>query len=172
MTLLLTAMMTVMTPMPVAQVSSDMLTDWTGEVTAAHYMLTTEMMEQWRVIDTLARWTPPEFLPAVKEYLAPPAPNIVAPTHTTGVEQWRGLVEAHFQPGDVAWAMRVMACESNGNPYAENPRSTATGLFQFLRGWWSGAWGYPAFDPFNPEANVKAAAWLFYTDGPHHWVCK
>lgn len=100
----------------------------------------------------------------------PPPPRVIS--FPQGVEQWRTLVEAYFQPEDVAWAMRVMACESGGNPYAKNPRSTASGLFQFLRGWWSGSWGYPAFDPFDPEANVKAAAWLYYNGGPQHWVCK
>ena len=89
------------------------------------------------------------------------------------VEQWRTLVETYFQPEHVGWALRVMGCESGGNPNAANPRSSARGLFQFLSGWYTGAWGGTgAFDPYDPEANVRAAAWLFYNGGPSHWVCK
>ena len=93
---------------------------------------------------------------------------------TTGVEQWRGLVSAYFLTENVDRALRVMACESGGNPSAKNPRSTASGLYQFLKGWWSGAWGGTGvFDPFDPEANIRAAAWLSKGGADwSHWVCK
>lgn len=92
-----------------------------------------------------------------------------------GVEQWRTLVEKYFQPADIPWAMRVMACESGGNPLAKNPYSSASGLFQHLARYWEGRSakaGIPGADIFDPESNIKVAAWLFYTGGPQHWVCK
>lgn len=84
---------------------------------------------------------------------------------TTDVERWRDLVETYFLPGDIATALAIMACESGGNPYAENSTSTASGLYQHLWGWWSGSWGLPAFDPFDPEQSIQAAAALRYANG-------
>lgn len=72
--------------------------------------------------------------------------------------------------------MRVMACESGGNPLAKNPRSSASGLFQHLARLWperSVKAGWPGADIFDPEANIAVAAWLYYYGGgPGHWVCK
>ena len=99
------------------------------------------------------------------------------------IEQWRPFVEQYFPPERVQEAMRVMACESGGNPLAENDHSTATGLFQFLDGTW--AWmsvpaGWGGESRFNPEANIAVAAYLvdysIRTGHPGgawgHWECK
>lgn len=96
---------------------------------------------------------------------------------TPGVEQWRPLVAAHFPASQVDTAMRVMACESGGNPSAKNPTSTAAGLFQFLRSTWdwvAGVLGFPSYDqggPYDPQLAVPAAAWLQANGGWQHWVC-
>lgn len=102
---------------------------------------------------------------------------------TGSVEQWRPLVEQYFPPERVQEAMRVMACESGGNPNAKNPTSTATGLFQFLTGTW--AWssvsaGWSGYSRLDPEANIAVAAWLVdrsvRTNHPGgawgHWECQ
>lgn len=82
---------------------------------------------------------------------------------TSDVELWRPFVEEHFEPGDVNRALRIISCESGGNPYAKNRTSTASGLFQHLRAWWSGDWGVTEpFDPFNPEDSIRAGAALAY----------
>lgn len=85
------------------------------------------------------------------------------------------LIARHFAPQDHAWAVRVMYCESGGNPAAYNP-SGASGLFQILAAYWparSTAAGWPGASPFDPEANVATAAWLYYHGGgPSHWVCR
>ena len=83
------------------------------------------------------------------------------------VEQWRPLVEAFFGANTDA-ALRVMACESGGNPNAVNPFSGASGLFQFMGFWWRGVW-----DPFDPAENVARAAELSQggTDWSA-WTCK
>lgn len=91
------------------------------------------------------------------------------------VEQWRPLVEHYFDAADVGWAMRVMACESQGDPNAKNPSSSASGLFQHLARFWperSVKAGWAGSSVFDPEANVAVAAWLYYTGGAGHWVCK
>lgn len=101
------------------------------------------------------------------------------------VEQWRDLVAKHFPPEVVDDALVVMACESSGKPQARAwPKSTAVGLFQFLTGVWE--WTLPragieeGTPRTDPEANVKAAAWLWdfaertnHPDGPWGpWSCR
>ena len=52
---------------------------------------------------------------------------------------------------------RIAEIESNMNPRAKNPRSTASGLFQFTRGT---AQDYGLNNPFDPVASSDAAARL------------
>lgn len=102
---------------------------------------------------------------------------------TGSVEQWRWLVEKYFPADRVDEALRVMACESRGNPNAKNSSSSATGLFQFLDRTW--AWmsvmsGWGGYSRLDPEANVAVAAYLvdFSIRSGHpggawgHWECK
>jgi len=91
------------------------------------------------------------------------------------VERWRPLVEWYFPADRVDWAMRVMACESGGDPLAKNPHSSARGLFQHLARYWperAVAAGWAGADIFDPQANTAVAAWLLATGGPGHWVCR
>lgn len=85
--------------------------------------------------------------------------NAIGPS----VEKWRPLVEEHFPADFVDQALAVMRCESWGNPFAVNPHSGASGLFQFMAGTW--AWtapaaGYAGAERFDPVANVATAAYL------------
>ncbi len=100
-----------------------------------------------------------------------------------GVLRWRPLVEQYFPPERVSEALRVMHCESRGNPDARHPASDASGLFQFLAGTWAFASpraGFPGASRFDPEANVAAAAWLVdYSIRTNHrwgpwgrWTCR
>ncbi len=104
---------------------------------------------------------------------ATPAP---ARTYSAGVEQWRPLVAAYFRPGDVDRALRIMRCESGGNPNAKNPGSSASGLFQHLGKYWatrSAAAGFAGASIFDPTANVATAAWLRDQPGGWgHWECR
>lgn len=101
-------------------------------------------------------------------------------------EDWRTEVETYFgplateidAPNLVEEAMTVMACESSGEPFAENPRSTASGLFQFLDGTWD-RWnprtaGWEGESVYHPEANVATAASLVRAtvvqDGKPRWI--
>lgn len=100
-----------------------------------------------------------------------------------GVEPWRPLVQQYFPADLVDEALRVMRCESGGNPDAVHPESDATGLFQFLAGTWAFASiqaGFRGASRFDAEANVASAAWLvdssIRTGHPGgawgHWVCQ
>jgi len=101
--------------------------------------------------------------------------------HPPGVEQWRGLVEAYFPSNRVEEALRIIDCESNGDPNALNPYSGAAGLFQFLPSTWESTSpnaGFGGASVFDPEANIGSAAWLanryqqlgyYYW---HPWNCK
>ena len=73
------------------------------------------------------------------------------------VERWRPIVSIYFPSDRVDWALRIIECESHGDPNAKNPRSTASGLFQHLASLWderAAAAGWPAADVFDPFANI------------------
>ncbi len=103
------------------------------------------------------------------------APRVYA----AGVEQWRSLVASYFRAGDVDRALRIMQCESGGDPNImhdfSNPAS-ASGLFQHLGKYWmrrSAAAGFAGASIFDPTANVATAAWLRdQRGGWGHWVCR
>jgi len=108
-----------------------------------------------------------------QEERAPPAPEPPAGgapppgdrtwDHPPNVERWRPLAAAWFPANRVEEALRILGCESNGNPDAYSPYSGTSGLFQFLPGTWAGAApsaGWSGHSVFDPEANIAVAAWL------------
>ncbi len=91
------------------------------------------------------------------------------------VERWRPVVDMYFPEDRIDWALRIMACESHGDPQADNPNSSASGLFQHLARLWperATAAGWQDADVFDPFANIAVAAWLLENGGTSHWVCK
>lgn len=69
------------------------------------------------------------------------------------------------------WA-RIAWCESNHQPEAKNPRSSASGLFQNLARYWDGraeAAGFPDGDIWNPRVHAFVSAHLAETGGVGHW---
>ena len=163
------------TPTPITLYSTEDLlrADWTAR---ASVEITVELINEYFAL------FPPEPEPAIRFSASrtPPPPSTPPPprTYASGVEQWRGLVETYFAPADVPWAMRVMACESGGDPNIKNKNSSASGLMQFIRSTWD--WVAPPLGygthasgaVFDPEANIHAASWLFYNGGSSHWVCR
>lgn len=90
------------------------------------------------------------------------------------VEQWRPLVAGHFSDlgqDAVDMAMRIMACESGGNPSARNPRSTATGLMQIMASVWGPEFGFSRGDLEIPELNLWAAREVYDRQGWNAWTC-
>ena len=102
----------------------------------------------------------------------PKAPVPGPPSSPRPVEEWRSLVSAYFAPEHVDLALRIIGCESGGDPNAQNPNSGAAGLFQHIPRYWearvAGA-GMPGASIFDPIANVAASAYLAYSDGWTHW---
>lgn len=95
------------------------------------------------------------------------------------VEQWRPLVARYFPASQVEKALAVLSCETGGtgDPNSKNPRSSAAGLWQFLRSTWdwvAGELNLPTYDqggPYDPELSTKAAAWLWGQYGWSQWSC-
>lgn len=120
-----------------------------------------EIVSSWCMIPTeyAALWAPP----VVEAFHSPTQKGM-----GSDVEQWRPLVAKYFQPADVDLALRVMGCESGGNPWAKNPRSSASGLYQHIMRYWpsraAGA-GFPGGSVWDPETNIAASAYLFYSAG-------
>jgi peptidoglycan hydrolase CwlO-like protein len=104
-----------------------------------------------------------------------PAPTQPPTSLSPGsVAQIQQIILDAFAPLGAAgqtWALRVAKCESNYNPYAVNPSSGASGLFQFLPSTWRGS-PYAAQSVFDPVANAQAAEWLYNRSGPGQWSCK
>jgi hypothetical protein len=86
------------------------------------------------------------------------------------VARWRPLVAEY--PWDVETALRVIACESDGDPEAVNPWSGAAGLFQ-LYGWrWLAERLFGRRDVLTPWVNVATAFVLWQDSGGTfrwHW---
>ena len=74
------------------------------------------------------------------------SPPVPAPS---GVEQWRGLVESIFPAFAVETALRIIRCESSGNPNATGAAGEM-GLFQIHPRWHPDA-------TYDPYGNMLAA---------------
>jgi hypothetical protein len=107
--------------------------------------------------------------------VTPPSPRVLAPAPAPAprpVEEWRSLVSAYFAPEHVDLALKIISCESGGDPNAQNPSSGAAGLFQHIPRYWDArvaSAGMPGASIFDPIANVAASAYLAYSDGWGHW---
>jgi hypothetical protein len=67
---------------------------------------------------------------------------------------------------------RIIDAESGGNPYAKNPRSTASGCAQFISSTWAGTlrqMGREYISPFHAETNVEALAFKISRGGLSAW---
>lgn len=110
---------------------------------------------------------------------AAPAPVSPPPVDTVGsVEQWRGLVAQYVPTARVEEVLRVMACESGGDPNAYNP-SSATGLMQIKRFWVDpsrpGNFSHLGTDLYDPVTNLRVMVAINESDPRGwwgHWACK
>ena len=61
--------------------------------------------------------------------------------------------------------MFIVHRESGGDPRAQNPTSTASGLMQFLSSWWAGRW-----DPMDPRASLYHGRKAWQSNGFSPWA--
>ena len=108
---------------------------------------------------------------------SPDVPEVWGPA----VDRWQPVVEIALQSygleNQTDRFMKVMHCESRGDPKAVNASSGASGLMQHIPQWW--AWraeesGFAGASPLDPVANIFASAWLLALPdigGWKHWEC-
>lgn len=86
-------------------------------------------------------------------------------------ELWRQLVDEYFGDiGETDNALVIVACESNGDPFAVNPNGKVPkGLWQFIPSTWEWATeftGWTHSHRFHPRAATETARWLYdWADG-------
>jgi len=85
------------------------------------------------------------------------------------VQRWRPLVEEHFPAEEVDTALCIIGHESGGNPLADNPQSSASGLFQVLGSLWAPRFGVARDQLFEPELNTRLASDIWEQQGWWAW---
>lgn len=89
---------------------------------------------------------------------------VIPPSYTpyvpTEQEQMKGIIRYWSSVYSIDEKMMIFLAEieSNLNPRAKNPNSTATGLFQFLKGTWD---AHCEGERTNPNDNAKCAMELY-----------
>jgi hypothetical protein len=87
------------------------------------------------------------------------------------VARWRPLVAEY--PWDVETALRIISCESEGDPDAVNPWSGAAGLFQAMPEWGRLTWRlFGSRNLLDPVVNTALAFLLWEDSGGRfswHW---
>jgi len=93
----------------------------------------------------------------------------LAPAASASVPYEAAIRDAAARYGVSAdWLISVMLCESGGDPYAVNPATGDSGLFQFNPNTWY-AWG--GGDIWDPYQQIELAAWAFSQGLSYHWLC-
>lgn len=88
----------------------------------------------------------------------------------SGVEQWRELVSKYFPANQVDYALRIMSCESGGNPQSVNWNDAkitgmpSNGLFQINS---TQDWSW-----HDPETNIQRAHEMWSRRGWQPWSCR
>ncbi len=85
------------------------------------------------------------------------------------IERWRPLVSIHFPEDQIDRALCIIRHESNGDPDADNPRSSARGLFQILGSLWAPHYGIDRTDLYDPLINTRLAADIWENYGWSAW---
>ena len=89
------------------------------------------------------------------------------PSPTVGGEGAAEGAETTEMPA-VMW--RIRRCESGGDYRAANPRSTASGAWQFLDSTWRGVTGLPGrARDYSPAVQDRAALKLYRSSGTRPW---
>lgn len=88
----------------------------------------------------------------------------------SGAARWRPLaLWVGWPEYTLGTLSAIIYRESSGRPRALNP-SGAAGLLQMMPGWYRGQWGIPAFNPFDPEQNLRAGYLIWSRSGWQPWA--
>jgi len=170
------------------------VTMWSGRA-AAHNCVGDWRIEQWQLaIDQPgAMWEParPGLVDeppcsTVHHQPAPAPAPAPGPEVPAGPQPWStgpiaDLIAVHFAGHPyvtVEQAQRIAWCESRHNPDARSGTSSASGLWQFLKGTWrweASQFGFPTdLDyRFDAETSTALAALVMARDGgARQWLCK
>ena len=97
------------------------------------------------------------------------------PVYETQEEEIRAYIREHAELMEVDpnLAESLAFWESNFNPLAENPKSSAAGIYQFTSETWK---HFCVSDTYNPSvfdwrANVSCALRIIYWEGLGRWSC-
>jgi len=71
---------------------------------------------------------------------------------------------------DPIWLARIIVCESGGKADAVNISSQAVGLMQFMPSTWLTT-PYAEENMFDPEMQIRAAAWMYSEGRQAEWEC-
>lgn len=94
-----------------------------------------------------------------------------APGGTSSGTRWAPLLRwLRYPESIIPTFVCIIGRESSGRVRAVNPSSGCAGLLQFQPAWYRGQWGYPAFNPFDPEANLRAGLHLWREVGMQPWA--
>lgn len=92
-----------------------------------------------------------------------------APESARTVDRWRPLVATQFPAAEVDTALCIIEHESSGDPDADNPRSSARGLFQVLGSLWAPHYGVSKDELYDPVVNTIIAADIWEEYGWSAW---
>jgi hypothetical protein len=97
--------------------------------------------------------------------------KMVHPGGSSNGVRWKPLMRhVGFPEYILSTFAAIIYRESSGRQNALNASSGAAGLLQFMPQWYRGQWGYPAFNPFDPEQNLRAGYWVWRRQGLEPWA--
>ena len=89
-------------------------------------------------------------------------------------EHWSPVIRSYAEAfgADAELALRIVRCESGFNPDAQNPTSSASGLFQFINSTWesqSQKYGVST-EKNDPYGQIEVATRMLADGGKSHWL--
>lgn len=103
----------------------------------------------------------------------PPPTPVVTEVTTPPPACWgqQAAVQARWPAEQWGSACSIIGCESAGNPTADNPHSSASGIWQVLDGTWGGYGGYARalYAPTSVQHDFAYQLWL--SSGWSPWSC-
>lgn len=130
------------------------------------------MIEQWEQEhqELIARiQTPIEVDEEIEEEkFLPEVEFIDEPSTPEEIIRWEGQ-QAGLQEYEIQGLINIAWCESRHVPNATNSQSSASGLFQIIKGTWESNSDYPWSERYDPTANTQTAIKIYQRRGLQPW---